>query len=298
MTLIGLQAPGVAAVIAPDLGGRVLSLRFDGAEVLWHDPALLDDGLRPRVEPDRAPLGAGFARWRNWGGEKTWPAPQGWDGDGWPGPPDGVIDGGRYEVLHRSDRDVHLRSAVEPATGLRIERRMRVEPGALEVTSTVRNEADAPATWAAWSVAQCAFDDTDVTSDAAGIEVGVAGSAAPVVLFAPVGTIGWRREPGRIVVPFARAVGKLGFPDATGAVSLVRADGSGVTMSFAVHGDAGYPDGSPFQLWSQTPVDGPLPGLDGLRADAAYVELEALSPRRALAPGEHVDLVVRWSGLD
>ena len=38
-----------------------------------------------------------LADWKNYGGAKTWPAPQGWDGhDQWPGPPDAILDTGRY----------------------------------------------------------------------------------------------------------------------------------------------------------------------------------------------------------
>ena len=36
-----------------------------------------------------------IAAWKNYGGGKTWPAPQGWDRpDQWHGPPDPVLDTG------------------------------------------------------------------------------------------------------------------------------------------------------------------------------------------------------------
>ena len=41
--------------------------------------------------------------WKNYGGAKTWPAPQGWDGEGqWPGPPDPVLDSGTLRVMKRA----------------------------------------------------------------------------------------------------------------------------------------------------------------------------------------------------
>ena len=292
---VELAAPGVEAVVVPQLGGRLLSLRFDGREQLWRDHRLLDDRFQPRVPVDRAPLGAGFARWQNWGGGKAWPAPQGWERpDAWPGPPDGVLDAGMHTVLERTGASVRLRSAVEPRTGLRIERELHAEPRALVVRSSLRNEAEAPARWAAWEVTQFTFDERDLASDRARIDVGMAGESEPVVLFEPVGRIRADRIGDIVRVPFQQVVGKLGFPRAAGRAELIRADGTGVIMTFSVATGGDYVDDAPFQLWMQTPVEGPLPGLDGLGADAAYVELEALSPLTLLAPGEAVGLEVRW----
>jgi hypothetical protein len=48
----------------------------------------------------------------------------------------------------------------------------------------------------------------------------------------------------------------------------------------------------------QTPVDRPLPGLEGMSARAHYVELEALSPLRLLEPGDRISLEVRWEPID
>jgi len=304
MSRLELRAEGVQAVIVPELGGRMLSLRFDGREVLWHDPELLDDDLQPRHPITRPALGSGFAGWQNWGGDKTWPAPQGrpGSGEGWPGPPDGVLDSGEYRIVE-VDRDaLVLRSDREPRTGLRIERELRVEPGAVVVRSTVINDSGPAARWAAWEVAQFPFDAADLASDRARIDVRVHGDAPPAVLFDPVGSIGWERDADTVHVRFAAAVGKLGFPGAAGTVELVHADGRGVRMSFPVpdaeYADAESADDPPVQLWMQTPVERPLPGLEGLSARARYVELEALSPTRLLEPGDRASLEVRWEPID
>ncbi len=39
--------------LAPLLGGRLLSVRYRGAELLWRNPELLDDDLRPADPPVR-----------------------------------------------------------------------------------------------------------------------------------------------------------------------------------------------------------------------------------------------------
>jgi hypothetical protein len=300
MSRIELRAEGVRAVIVPELGGRMLSLRFDGREVLWHDPELLDDDLQPRHPIARPALGTGFADWQNWGGEKTWPAPQGLpgNGEGWPGPPDGVLDSGAYRTLDSSRDSVHLSSGTEPRTGLRIERELRVEPGAAIVRSTVINDSGPAARWAAWEVAQFPFGADDLASGLARIDVSVAGETPPVVLFDPVGSIDWNRDRDTMRARFSTAVGKLGFPGATGTAELVHADGRGVRMSFTAAAGAEYADGSPVQLWMQTPVDRPLPGLEGMSARAHYIELEALSPMRLLEPGDRISLEVRWETID
>ena len=46
----------------------------------------------------------------NWGGDKVWLAPQGWENeDQWPGPPDPVLDGGAYHAEQFADEygDLH-----------------------------------------------------------------------------------------------------------------------------------------------------------------------------------------------
>lgn len=297
VSAVVLEAGGVRAAIVRELGGRMLSLRFDGREVLWRDPELLDDELRTRQPVARPPLGAGFRQWQNWGGDKTWPAPQAGHGEGWPGPPDGVLDSGPYRVLDSGRDFVRLRSGTEPRTGLRIERELRAEPGALVVRSTLVNVSGPAARWAVWEVAQFPFGADDLASDHARIHVRVAGQARPVVLHDPIGSIGWSRDAGTVSAQFSAAVGKLGFPGATGIAELVHADGRGVRMSFATTTGAEYADDSPVQLWMQTPVDRPLPGLEGMSARARYVELEALSPLRLLEPGDSVSLEVRWEGI-
>ncbi|HTN55554.1 MAG TPA: hypothetical protein VLZ82_05165 [Microbacterium sp.] len=298
MSRVELRAEGVRAVIVPELGGRMLSLRFGGREVLWHDPELLDDELQSRHPIERPALGAGFGSWQNWGGDKTWPAPQGWDGPGWPGPPDGVLDSGPYRVVDSGRDFVRLCSGTEPRTGLRIERELRAVPGAIIVRSTLTNVSGPAARWAVWEVAQFPFGADDLASDRARIRVRVAGQARPVVLHDPIGSIGWSRDADSVSARFSAVVGKLGFPGATGVAELVHADGCGVRMSFGTTAGAEYADDSPVQLWMQTPVDRPLAGLEGMDARARYVELEALSPVRLLEPGDRISLEVRWEPIN
>jgi hypothetical protein len=297
--VIRLGAGDIEAAVAPELGGRLLSLQCRGDEYLWRNPRLLDDELRPTVPVAPPAPGSGFEQWQNWGGEKTWPAPQGWDGDGqWPGPPDGVLDGGRYRVLHRGSARVVLESASEPRTGLAIRREIAVRPGGtLSVDAVLTNVSTRHTRWAAWSVAQLPFTAADAASDTAGVVVGIAEEGAgPAILFDPIGRIATEAAgEGAVRVPFADVVGKIGFPASAGRAEYRAADGRRLRLDFRVAGGAEYPDACPFQLWMQAPIAGGVPGFDGMDLGARLVEVEALSPLRDLAPGETVSLETVYS---
>jgi len=83
----------VEVQIVPQIGGRVIQFKLGDHEFLWVNPQLAGklpppSGLGPKGE------------WLNYGGDKLWPAPQGWGGDDqWPGPPDAVLDGSRGYLL-------------------------------------------------------------------------------------------------------------------------------------------------------------------------------------------------------
>jgi hypothetical protein len=71
--------------IVPESGGRVIQLTMGNKDFLWVNPQLAGK-LPPEggVGPDN--------EWLNYGGDKLWPAPQGWDNaEQWPGPPDAVL---------------------------------------------------------------------------------------------------------------------------------------------------------------------------------------------------------------
>jgi hypothetical protein len=228
-----------------------------------------------------------LASWRNWGGDKTWPAPQGWSTDAeWHGPPDPVLDGGAYEVAE-DDGAVVMRSQADPRTGLRIVRRVALDADAAKVVLGLAFEAvaDRPVRWAIWNV-------TQLPGGGDGVFVGVHDPAV-AVLFAATGTPRHTRAaPGVLHVPNQDVVGKLGFPGAVGWIAQAR-DGVVLTQRWPVRQDAAYPDeGSRAEVWLQHPLERPLEDLGGLRPADRVVELEALGPLVDLAPGERSTLEV------
>ncbi|MDV3128059.1 DUF4380 domain-containing protein [Mycobacterium sp. 21AC1] len=285
---------GVLTVgVVPDLGGRLLSLRIGGRELLWRNPALLDDDLQPVHGHVPGPMSGTLGDWRNYGGDKTWPAPQGWSSPReWAGPPDPVLDSGRYAVEVRPGGDatteLSMTSRPDPRTGLQITRAFAVsDDTGFTLRLSAVNTTDREVTWALWNVTQLAGGGT--------VEVGVGQRfTEPAELVIGTGVPSWQRtDTATVTIGPQDVVGKLGFPHASGTVRY-RHRGASLTWNFPVDDEARYPDGgSRAEVWLEHPQPEPLAGLDGLDPPDRIVECEVLSPSRTLAPGATMTLEVK-----
>ncbi|MEV4604071.1 DUF4380 domain-containing protein [Amycolatopsis sp. NPDC049253] len=280
--------------VVPALGGRLLSLAHGDAQLLWRNPALLGPDLRPLGGHVLAPNSGRMGDWVNYGGDKTWPAPQGWDGPGqWAGPPDPVLDSGPYSVSGLTERSVTLTSGVEPRTGLRFTRELTLGSAAsYTLRLTAENASPAPVRWALWNVTQLPGGGT--------VTAGLAGTRTPAVveLVAGTGNPKYTVDGGTLVVPPQDVVGKLGVPDTAGWVSCTVGETT-LTLSFDVDPAAEYPDaGSPLEIWLEHPLPEPLADLGDLDPPGRIVELEALGPLTTLAPGETTSLTVTGTVSD
>ncbi|MFI5607431.1 DUF4380 domain-containing protein [Amycolatopsis sp. NPDC051903] len=278
--------------VVPALGGRLLSLVHGGAEagveLLWRNPAVLGDDLRPLDGRDPVPNSGRMGDWVNYGGDKTWPAPQGWDGpEQWAGPPDPVLDSGPFSVSGLSGTAITLTSAVDPRTGLRLTREFTLGSGAsYTLRLTAENCAERPVRWALWNVTQLPGGGA-VTAGLASVR-----TPAVVELVAGTGNPKYTVDGATVVVPPQDVVGKLGVPDTAGWVSC-GVSGVTLTLSFDVESGAEYPDaGSPLEIWLEHPLPAPIAELGDLDPPARIVELEALGPLTTLAPGEKTSLTV------
>lgn len=279
MSAVWLDNGLVRLGFVPSLGGRLLSFQVDGVELLWRNDTLLTDDLEPLgvFGPNDGEMGD----WVNYGGDKTWPAPQGWSGPTeWPGPPDPVLDSGPYTVDASADA-VTMTSAADPRTGLVLTRRFSLAGRGYTLELTATNVSLRPVRWALWNVTQFP----------GGGEVFVAlrDHPAPVVdLIAGTGHPRWLPADGGARVPAQDVVGKLGFPGAAGLLTY-----GAVTFRFPVDPTAEYPDrGSPVEVWLEHPQPAPLAGLGNLDPPAHIVECEVLGPLTDLAPGEHTSLTI------
>ncbi len=135
-----------AEVVAVPEIGRVMSFRFlDGENVFWEDRSL--DGKRGD-ESGR--------EWINFGGDKTWPAPEGEWGKftgrtKWMPPAafDSMPVAARIE-----DRDVVLTSPVDPHYGIRTMRRVQLDGSRLRIVTTYERVSGAPAKIGIWVITQ------------------------------------------------------------------------------------------------------------------------------------------------
>lgn len=287
-------------VIIPEVGARVISFWALGREWLWRNPSFVSDRFQLLVDPEVARRSTTLGDWVNWGGDKSWPAPQGWSNDQeWAGPPDPILDSGHYEASVSPDRlSCQLTSQDDPRTGLRLQRDVSMRPGhqGLSLTTTMTNISATTRTWACWSVTQV-LAEQDLGENPESVVINqTAGALAHVVLFDAAGQpMLASDEHGNLEMQLTDFVGKLGFPSASGVLKFKRTDGSFFQQSFAIEENKPYPDqGSRAEVWMQFPVSKPLESLQGVILHARLVEMECLSPIAELLPGESVSLKVEW----
>ena len=266
------------AVVVPGLSGRVMRYGFvGGPNRLWN-----------------APKGKIFKsdEWHNWGGDKTWPAPQStWPmyapTGGWP--PHPTYDGLPHEAETLPGGRLRTTGPVMAGWGVRCVRDYGFESatGEFVVTTTFRKEAgDQARQLAAWHVTQIPPPD------------------AAFVPLNPRSTYknnfhwfgGARPKEAKAVavspslLKFVPTTGfyKLG---ADAPVSVMAAVQDGVALVLRAAKLAGqYPEGAegsgfPVTVWNQGEKDVP----------ARYVELEIMSPLTLLKRGDTLTHTVRWS---
>jgi hypothetical protein len=284
----------------PGVGGRLLSLRHGDREVLWQNPARVGPDLEILTPPATLPPETGMASWWNFGGSKTWPAPQ-YDGEGlrgWNGPPDPVLDGGAYALeLERTSGTtmVTLTSPPDQRSGLQIVRRFlldRARPDGFEERISLRNISGQPVTWSAWEVCQVA---TGRTAQPETISVDVEQHSEVLQLASLVGEPVTDRGVDGATVAVQPVVAKWGFRPPASTITFDDAEIS-LSLTFTTEPGSRYPEGGCCaELWMQYPTAEPIAGMDNWRPDAAVVELEVLGPLVALAPAEEANLVIGWT---
>jgi hypothetical protein len=296
LPLLRVSNDTVVLVFAPTVGGRLLSATLGGIEVLWRDKSIVDESfrvLRPRASWPT--VNGRFDSWTDLGGSKTWPAPQGWAGEGeWAGPPDAVLDSGRWGIEVTTGDDlavITMTSPDDPRTGLRVTRRFEIpsEGGNFSSTSTFLNVGDAPVRWAIWEVCQLdaasgGVAEIDV-SDGETVDLGHYRGTLEVDT----------SRAGVARIPVQNVVAKVGFPSATGRLTFRDPAGRGISLRFSTEPERPYPDGgSRAELWMESPQAEAIAELSGLHPQQRLVELEALSPLTELAAGAECSLGLSW----
>ena len=296
----------VSLVVVPAIGGRIIAYDLASQPYFYINPELAGQLFTPEQHIERGPYG-----WKNYGGDKTWPAPQGWpDRDKWPGPPDPVLDGGPFELIECGVRGgvaaVTMRSQPDPYTGTQITRRLTLgaATSAAHLHIEMQNVSDKPVRWSVWDVAQLDCTTTDGQPDhactislpldqhsrfASGYNLMVGSPDDPTWQTDGVRnllTANYRGKMGKVGVDH---VTWLGFTRRTGAGSYA------FTERFAYEDGETYPDsGVNAECWSNGPSEEQL--RDGTASDFKlwYMEMEVLSPLRELAAGARQSLDIDW----
>lgn len=247
----------LSLTLVPAFSARVMALNYHGQNCFWINEPL----LRGEIGGDET-----FGNWLNWGGYKTWLAPQ----SHWPNPlaQSVEMDTVEWEVLSDSDTKIELMGPLIPWSGVRLGRRLAVatEAARVQVTESIQNDSDSPRTWSVWAVAQM-----------------------PVPGWATYPPEGNRRTLVEPAQSFdgdrLRCVGDLKWK--VGAFTRegrgeYAADSWGFKFqaNFPVHYQLPHPDLCTLETWSNC---GP-----------SYMELEWLGPSVTLPPGGRWEWATEW----
>lgn len=279
-----VQTNGLITVATvPQIGARIMAFGLGDHESIFTNDAELGRVYEPE---ERAP-------WRNYGGYKTWPAPQAaWN---WPPPP--ILDAGVYAAQILADTDdsvsIHVSSPLERwrTPGLRFERRLTVYRGSsrVRVDQTLVNDGEAPAAWSVWDVTQHAVNHPGKRDfDRFWVYLPL----NPVSRYGPGGvrvsaeSEAWRGEvaPGVFGVQFLPEAKKV-FADADRGWICYADEGEGYiyAKTFDLFEGAQYPDeGARVEVW--------------INNDPFYLEVEVVSPIVEIpAGGGRYTFTEEWS---
>ena len=294
--------------IVPQIGGRVIQFKLGDFEFLWVNPQLAG---KPPSPTGLAPDGG----WLNYGGDKLWPAPQGWDNDQqWPGPPDGVLDGSPPEasIIEASGKSAALRlmSREDTRSGIQFSRIIRVADGAARVSfdSTMRNIDTKPRRWGIWQVTQLNASSRDGEGYNKEIRCWSPINPASVhprgycEMFGLVNNPSFRVDPATKMFSanYKRIVGKVGLDNSAGWVAVVDGTAGYVFVERFTHfPDKKYPDQASVEFWMNGVgqfVCGPeiVEAKDDPVETPYLVECEILSPFAELRPGESYSFRLDW----
>lgn len=255
-----LRSETAEVIVVPEIG-RVMSFRFlDGENIFWEDRAL--DGRRGAMQGKE---------WINFGGDKTWPAPES-DWGKFTGRqewmPPAAFDSLPVTAIV-SNHEVVLTSAVDPHYGVRTIRRVQLWGDNLRIDTTYERVSGEPAKIGIWVITQ--FKDP----------VAVHGFAGPKSIFADghfkFGPEPWpqlqRRTERLEITRDPKAPHKMGTDG--DRLMWVGAKETCVVSSERVPG-AEYPDrGASAEVYTN-----PDP--------KKYIEIEMLGPLALMKPGDKI----------
>jgi hypothetical protein len=298
----------VTLAAVPDIGGRLMAYDLGSYPYLF-----VDAGLAGKLFTLEENQGDGsLAAWKNYGGDKTWPSPQGWQGDDqWHGPPDPILDTGRYSVTRLESgpgfATIQMASPPDPRTGIQITRQATLNAGssrvALDLTFT--NVSDRPVRWSIWDVVQLRAErelpDGRLAPELACLVTVPLNPRSRFpkgynVMFGDEDNPQWDvdLERGLFVGRYRWEIGKVAIDSQSGWISFCNeAAGYAFVERFKVFPGEGYPDrGATVECW--TVGRGRVANLDYETSNIYLMETEVLSPLYDFQTGESRSFSIEW----
>jgi hypothetical protein len=298
----------VTLVAVPAIGGRLMAYNLGPYSYLYVDLTLAGRLFTPEENAGDGTLAA----WKNYGGDKTWPSPQGWERDDqWAGPPDPVLDTGRYQVekleVGESSASITMVSPPDERTGIQITRKATIQAESTRVLLDLSftNISNRPVRWSIWDVAQLRAERTLPDGHLAPeINCVVTAPLNPRsrfaagfhVMFGEESNPQWSTDPEHrlFVGRYQWEIGKVGIDSHAGWVAFSNlSSGYSFIERFDVFPDQDYPDGgATVECW--TVGKGQVANLDYENSDVYLMETEILSPFYSFEPGETRSFRVEW----
>ncbi len=292
--------------IAPAIGGRIIQYVYQGHPFLWVNP-----DLKGKVYPPKE--NSHMEIWKNYGGDKLWPAPQGWDRkDEWPGPGDEVIEAPyTYEILAASGKEVRVRVTGSDKggwAGVQFSRELTLcdSSSRLDLLASMKNVTLHNVSWGIWSVTQMDLraDNEKTYNDEITLYIPLnPKSMYPAkynVMFGLATSFNWKPDYRNMMmkVKYENIVGKIGLDTGAGWAALVdKKSGYTFVQRFPYFPDMPYPDNASFEVW--VAGKGYYIHKHKLRyaeddPKGRLIEMEILSPRVRLKPGQSYSFPTSW----
>lgn len=296
----------VQLVAVPEIGGRIMACDLGAHPFFFVDPDLAGKLFSPEENQGDGSLAA----WKNYGGAKTWPAPQGWETDAqWHGPPDPILDTGRYTVeeFHADTRQatITMVSPPDPRTGVQIMRRFTLSEGSsrVRVDLSFRNIGNRPIRWSIWDVVQLRAER--MLPDGSRSHDSSCTVTAPVnpqsrfphgfnVMFGTEDNPQWQVADGLFRADYQWVIGKVGLDSTAGWIAFSQASAQAVFVErFAHTAGADYPDaGATVECW--TVGAGQVANLNYAASGIYLMETEVLGPLTVIEPGAAAHFALEW----
>ncbi len=300
----------VSLYVAPEIGGRAIQLELGDQHFFF-----VNKNLAGKVLPESENnLKSG---WANYGGDKVWPAPEGWRNDAeWPSIPYYILDGSRFkaEVVKNTPEEVavSVTSPEDPRTGVQFTRTFHVYAGTTRVTvdEVMRNISHRRIRWGIWHVLQNdGADATDPSKPNPELYMYVPlnpHSMFPKGYYHPYGDVlhpGYDTiDAGRMLrVHYLYRVGKIAADSNAGWYAVDNGERKiCLVETFKYFKEKEYPDNASVEAWddgpgwiSRGPFDQTLP--DNLAKTPYFLETEVISPFATLDPGQQYEFTIHWS---